>query len=139
MAAASWPGFSLWISWRRGTIELIGSRLQIRRPQKTVDVKVKTRSGGQYTEANVAGLTSLTPTYEQRNAIEEHTDAGGTVNVVDVFFFERLTTTNILPTIREQHVIVDSDDVRYEVFEVSDEGGGGDRLKVTCRRLRNDA
>lgn len=117
---------------------MIGSRLQIRRPQKTVDVKAKSPSGGQYTEANVIGLTGLTPTYEQRNAQEEHTDAGGLTNVVDVFWFERLLTTNVLPTIREQHVIVDSDDVRYEVFEVSDEGGGGNRLKVTCRRLRND-
>ena len=116
-----------------------GSRLHIRRPKKTIDVKVKTLGGGsQYTEANVAGLTGLTPTYEQRNAIEEHTDAGGLTNVVDVLFFERLLTTNILPAIREQHVIVDSDDVRYEVFEVSDEGGGGNLLKVTCRRLRND-
>jgi hypothetical protein len=116
-----------------------GSRLHVRRPKKTVDVKVKTLGGGgQYTEANVIGLTGLTPTYEQRNAMEEHTDAGGLTNVVDVFFFERLLTTNILPAIREQHVIVDSDGVIYEVFEISDEGGGGNRLKVTCRRLRND-
>jgi hypothetical protein len=116
-----------------------GSRLHIRRPKKTVDVKAKTLGGGgQYTEANVAGLTGLTPTYEQRNAMEEHTDAGGLTNVVDVLWFERLLTTNILPAIREQHVIVDSGAVRYEVFEVSNEGGGGDRLKVTCRRLRND-
>jgi hypothetical protein len=115
-----------------------GSRLQVRRPQKTVDVKIKTLSAGQYAESNVLGLTNLTPTHEQRNAIEEHTDAGGLVPVVDVFFFERLLTTRVLPAIREQHVIVDSDDVRYEVFEVSDEGGGGNRLKATCRRLRND-
>lgn len=113
-----------------------GSRLQVRRTQKTVSVKVKTLASGKYTEANVTGLTGLTPTYEQRNAAEEHTDAGGTVNVVDVFFFERLTTTNVLPAIREQHVIVDSSSVRYEVMEVSDEGGQGNRLKVTCRRLR---
>lgn len=116
-----------------------GSRLQIRRPQKTVDVKEKTPSGGgQYTEANVTGLTNLMPTFEQRNAMEEHTDAGGTVNIVDVLFFERLITAGILPAIREQNVIVDSDSVRREVFEVSDEGGGGNRLKVSCRRLRND-
>jgi hypothetical protein len=118
---------------------MISSRLQIRRPQKTVNVKIKTKQGnGQYTEANVTGLTNLTPTYEQRNAIEEHTDAGGLVPVVDVFFFEQLITTGVLPAIREQHVIVDSDDVRYEVFEVSNEGGGGNRLKVTSRRLRDD-
>lgn len=115
-----------------------GSRLHVRRPQKTVDAKVKTRTNGQYTEANVSGLTGLTPTFEQRNAIEEHTDAGGAVNILDVFFFERLVTTNILPAIREQHVLVDGDNVRYEVIEVSDEGGAGNRLKVTCRRLRND-
>ena len=115
-----------------------GSRLQVRRPQKTVDVKVKSRSGGQYTEANVTGLTGLTPTFEQRNAFEEHTDAGGTVNILDVFFFERLVATNILPAVRELHVLVDSDSVRYEVIEISDEGGGGNRLKASCRRLRKD-
>lgn len=115
-----------------------GSRLQVRRPQKTVNVKVKSPSGGKFTEANVTGLTDLTPTYEQRNAMEEHTDGGGLTNVVDVFWFERLITTNVLPAIREQHVIVDGDDVRYEVMEISNEGGGGDRLKVACRRLRND-
>lgn len=115
-----------------------GSRLQVRRPQKTIDVKVKTRSGGKYTEANVSGLTGLTPTFEQRNAFEEHTDAGGTVNILDVFFFERPVATGILPAIREQHVLVDGDSVRYEVIEVSDEGGAGNRLKVSCRRLRKD-
>ncbi len=115
-----------------------GSRLQVRRPQKTVSVKVKTLASGKYTEANVAGLTGLTPTFEQRNAFEEHTDAGGTVNILDVFFFERLVATNILPAIREQHVIVDGDSVRYEVIEVSNEGGQGNRLKVSCRRLRQD-
>jgi hypothetical protein len=121
------------------TVTTFGSRLHVRRVQKTVDVKVKTRQGnGQYTEANVAGLTNLTPTYEQRNAMEEHTDSGGLTNIVDVFFFERLLTTGILPAIREQHVIVDDDDVRYEVFEVSNEGGQGGRLMVKSRRLRND-
>ena len=113
-----------------------GSRLQIRRVQKTVDVKVRSLASGQHSEANVSGLTSLTPTYEQRNALEENTDAGGIVNIVDVFFFERLTATNVLPAIREKHVLVDSSSVRYEVIEVSDEGGQGNRLKVTCRRAR---
>jgi hypothetical protein len=115
-----------------------GSRLQVRRVQKTVDVKIKTLSGGQFTEDNVVGLTSLTPTFEQRNADEEATDAGGLVNILDIFFFERLTTTNLLPDIREKHVLVDTDDVRYEVVEISNEGGQGNRLKVSCRRLRKD-
>ncbi len=116
-----------------------GSRLYVRRPKKTVSVKVKTRVSGKYTEANVAGLTSLQAPFEQRNAIEEHTDAGGTVNVVDVGLFRPLTTTGILPAIREQHVIVDDDDgTRYEVLSVSDEAGAGNLLMVTCRRLRND-
>lgn len=116
-----------------------GSRLQIRRVKKTVDIKEKTLTSGKYVESNVSGLTSLTPTYEQRNANEEQIDAGGTVNVLDVFFFERLTTTNVLPAIREQHVIIDSDSVRYEVIEISDEGGQGNRLKVTTRRLRGSS
>lgn len=111
-----------------------GSRLHIRRPKKTVDVLAKTRVGDQHTEAIVTGLGGLTPTFEQRNAIEEHTDAGGLVNIVIVFFFERLITTSILPAIREEHVISDSDSNRYEIFEVSDEGGAGDILKVTCRQ-----
>ena len=113
-----------------------GSRLQIRRVQKTIDVKIKTLSSGQFTEANVSGLTSLTPTYEQRSAVVEGVDAGALVNIVDLFFFERLTTTNILPAIREKHVLVDGGSVRYEVIEISDEGGQGNRLKVTCRRAR---
>ncbi len=115
-----------------------GSRLQVRRTSKTVDVKIKTLANGQFTEANIIGLTSLTPTFEQRNAMEESTDAGGLTNILDIFFFERLLATNILPAIREQHVLVDSDSVRYEVIEVSDEGGQGNRLKVSCRRLRKD-
>lgn len=115
-----------------------GSRLQVRRTQKTVSVKEKTLTSGKYVESNVSGLTGLTPTYEQRNAVEEGIDAGGTVNVLDVFFFERLVATNVLPAVREQHVLVDGDSVRYEVIEISDEGGQGNRLKVTTRRLRND-
>lgn len=113
-----------------------GSRLQVRRVQKTVSVKERTLTAGKHVESDVSGLTGLTPTHEQRNALEENTDAGGIVNVVDVFFFERLTTTDILPAIREQHVLVDGDSVRYEVIEISDEGGQGNRLKVTCRRAR---
>lgn len=116
-----------------------GSRLHVRRPKKTVSVKVKSRASGKFTEANVTGLTGLAATFEQRNALEEHTDAGGTVNILDVLFFERLLATNILPAIREQHVIVDDDDsTRYEVLEISDEGGAGNLLKVTTRRLRQD-
>ena len=117
-----------------------GSKLQVRRIQKTVDVLVKTKTPSQaiFTEAAVAGLTSLTPTFEQRTATEEQVDAGALVNIVDVFFFERLVSTGILPAIREKHVIVDSADatIRYEVLEISDEGGQGNRLKVTTRRLR---
>jgi hypothetical protein len=113
-----------------------GSRLQVRRVQKTVDVKEKTLTSGQYVETTVTGLDSLTPTHEQRSAIEEHVEAGALVNIVDVFFFERLIATGILPAIREKHVLVDSSSVRYEVIEISDEGGQGNRLKVTSRRAR---
>lgn len=95
-------------------------------------------ASGKFTEANVTGLAGLTPTFEQRNAEEEATDAGGLVNILDIFFFERLIATNILPAIREKHILVDGSSIRYEVIEVSDEGGQGNRLKVSCRRLRND-
>lgn len=118
---------------------MIKSRLQVRRNTLSVTVKEKTLTSGQYVESTVTGLADLEPTYEQRNATEENNaDSGGMVNVLDVFWFEPLRTTCELPAIQEDHVLVDSDSVRYEVIEVSNEGGGGNRLKVSCRRLRGD-
>jgi hypothetical protein len=58
------------------------------------------------------------------------------VPVLDVFWFERVVSTGLLPAIEEKNVLKDSGNVRYEAIEVSDEGGQGNRLKVITRRLR---
>lgn len=114
---------------------MIKSRLRLRRVTKTIDVKVKTQASGQYTEASVSGLSSLTATHEQRNAFEATTDAGAVVIVTDVFWFEQLSSGS-LPAIEEKHVLVDGDSQRYEVLTVQDQGGMGDRLMVMCRRIK---
>lgn len=111
-----------------------GSRLQVRRVQKTVSVAVKTLTAGKHVESNA--YTGLTPTHEQMSASELSSDIGLTVPVVDVFWFERLTATNALPVIEEKHILTDSGSQDYEVIEVSNEGGQGNRLKVITRRLR---
>ncbi len=111
------------------------SRIRERRQTLTIDVKVKTLSSGQNTEATVSGLGSLTATREQRDAFELTTDAGATVIISDVFWFEQLSN-GTLPAIEEKHVLVDGSSVRYEVLNGADMGGEGNRLRVMTRRLR---
>jgi hypothetical protein len=114
---------------------MIKSRLQSRRVAVTVAVKVKTLTSGQYSEANVSGLSSVTATKEPRDAFEFTSDGGTIVTVTDVFWFEAVAGAS-LPAIEEKHVLVDSSSIRYEVVNVSDQGGEGDRLRVMTRRLR---
>ena len=114
---------------------MIKSRLQVRRVKLTIAVKVKTLTGGKYTEANVSGLSALAATREQRDAFEITDDAGTQVIISDVFWFESVAGSN-LPAIEEKHVLVDSSSVRYEVLSVADQGGENDRLRVMTRRLR---
>lgn len=111
---------------------MITSRLRQRRPTKTITVKQKTFAGGQHTESNL--LTGLTATYEQIAAFEVVGDGGAVVIVTDVFWFE--PASGSLPAIEEKHVLVDGSGNRYEVVAVSNQAGGGNRLKVITRSLR---
>ncbi len=114
---------------------MIKSRLQMRLNTVTVAVKVKTRTNSQYAEANVSGLSSVAATKEPRDAFEFTSDGGTIVTVTDVFWFEALAGSS-LPAIEEKHVLVDGSNVRYEVVNVADLAGEGDRLRVMTRRLR---
>lgn len=116
---------------------MIKSRLRVRRPTMTVSVKQKSGpTSGQYSETTP--LTGLTATHSQPDAKELVNDAGQVVTVTDVFYFEPAAGAS-LPAITEQHVIVDSSNVRYEVIMVQNAGGGGNRLKVLTQRLRGSS
>jgi len=106
------------------------SRLRRNRKQHTVNVITKTMSGG-YSESNA--YTGLTATHEQRDAFELMTDTGAVIMVTDVFWFAK--TSGTLPTITEEHAI-EVGTVRYEIFQVADQGGQGNRLRVMTRRAR---
>jgi hypothetical protein len=110
----------------------IASRLRQRRQPITITVKVKALAGGQHSESNA--LTGLTATREQVDAVEVATAGGAFVPVTDVFWFEE--SSGSLPAIEEKHVLVDGSSVRYEVIQVADQGGEGNRLKVMTKRLR---
>jgi hypothetical protein len=112
---------------------MVKSRLQARRKAKTIIVKSKALASGQYSETNL--LTGLSASREPGNAEEVITGGGAIVNVSDTFWFEAEAGES-LPAIEEKHVLVDEDDIRYEVVSVTDQGGEGDRLKVMTRRLR---
>ena len=115
---------------------MIKSRLQIRRNKKTVSVLDRTLSSGKYVESIVGALSNLEATYEQQDAFEVATDGGAVVTVTDVFWFEAKAGED-LPAIEEKHVIREKGTlVRYEVLQVQDQGGGGNRLRVMTRRLR---
>lgn len=114
---------------------MIGSRLRERRNTKTMTVKVKTIASGKHTEANVSGLSSLTATWEPLSPEETVTEGGSVVIVTERFWFDKLSD-GTLPAIEEKHVLVDSSSVRYEVVRVKNQGGQGERLEVTTRRVR---
>lgn len=111
---------------------MIRSRLRSRRNTKTVDVINKTLSGG-YAESNA--YTGLTATYEQRDAFELITEAGGVIKVTDVFWFEPATPGASLPTITEAQLLYDGS-TRYEIIQVQTQGGGNSRMRVMTRRMR---
>lgn len=114
---------------------MIKSGLRQLRTTKTVTVKTKTLSGGQYSETTVSGLSNLTATYYAKMSMEVATDAGAVVIVSEVLGFDTLPN-GTLPAIEEKHVIVEDDDTRYEVIAVVPVGGLINRLKVAVRRLR---
>lgn len=112
---------------------MVKSRLRLRRSTKTINVKVKTLSGGKYTESNA--YSGLTATWEPAEVDEVYGDAGQLALATDVFWFEAAAGAS-LPAIEEKHVLVDAASVSYEVISVTDQGGGGSRLKVVTRRMK---
>lgn len=113
---------------------MIGSRLRQRRTTKTITVKSKTLSAGQYSESNA--LTGLTATHDPGGGDEQIAPEGEFVVVTDVFWFEPTTPGGSLPGITAAHVLVDENSVRYEVVaNTIDQANGGSRLKVMTRRV----
>lgn len=112
---------------------MIKSRLRLRRSTRTIAVKAKTLASGKYTESNA--LTGLVATWEPAEVDESYGDAGQLALATDVFWFEAAAGSS-LPAIEEKHVLVDAASVRYEVISVTDQGGGGSRLKVITRRVK---
>ena len=111
-----------------------GSRVRLRRQTKTVTVKSRTHSGSTYTENNQELL--LIATWEPRQVQDTNSETTGTFyTVTDVFFFEKDNDCGF-PTIGNGDVIIDNDtSQRYEVMNVSNEGGGNHRLMVSTKRL----
>lgn len=99
----------------------------------TMTLKVKTLSSGQNTESTVGG--PLIATREQRDAFEIVSDIGTTAIISDVFWFEQLPDET-LPAIEEKHILIDVNSIRYEVLNVANQGGEGNRLRVMTRRIR---
>ena len=112
---------------------MIKSRLRVRRVTKTITVKQKAFASGQHSESNLE--TGLTATYEPVASFEIVGDGGAVIVVTDVFWFEQ-KSDGTLPAIEEQHVLVDASSNRYEVVAVTNQAGGGNRLKVMTRSLR---
>ena len=111
---------------------MIGSRLRQRRVTVTIAVYAKTLGSGQHTEATA--LTGLTATHDPKGGDEIAADAGEMVIVSDAFWFEPVSGS--LPAITAEHVLVDGGGTRYEVVAAPvDQAGGGNRLKVMCRRV----
>lgn len=109
------------------------SRLRMRR-QSQMCVTVRSR--------NTAGTESLVyedidATHTQKGAMEVNAEFGVVVaNVVDIFWFEPLSTTGMLPIIQEKHLVYNQDGVKHEIIQVIDQGGEGGRLAVITERKR---
>jgi hypothetical protein len=113
---------------------MIKSRLRSRRVPVSVAVYTKALSPT-YAETVVTGMSSLSATHEQRDAIETAADTGAVIVITDVFWFEPEVGSTTLPAITEAHLLKVGS-TRYEVIQVADQGGNGNRLRVTTRRLR---
>lgn len=109
---------------------MIKSRLRQRQTVKTVDVVTRSYASGVYSDSYV--YRNLNARYEQQQLTDLADDWGKSTEVVDVFWFEELST-GLLPVIEPKHFILDGT-TRYEVITTTNQAGGGSRLKVTCRR-----
>jgi hypothetical protein len=109
---------------------MIGSSLRDMRQRLTVNVYSKAVAPAY---AETAVYTGLIATREQRDAFEQMSDSGAVITVTDVFWFEPVS--GVLPSITEGHVMTTGGS-RYEVLQVADQGGEGNRLRVMTRRFR---
>lgn len=116
-----------------------GSRLTMRQRTKTITVYSRSSAG---TETAVTGLASVEVTYHQKQMTsvmgEQYGGMGEVVAVVIHQFWFYPDGDGNLPAITEQHVIYEDGNTttQYEIFNVVDEGGQGDVLKVETQRRR---
>lgn len=109
------------------------SRLRQRR-QSQMCVTIKARDSAE-AESNV--YSNLWCTHTQKGALEVNAEFGVVVsNVVDIFWFEPMDTTEALPAILEKHLVYDENNVRHEIVQVVNQGGEGNRLAVITERKR---
>lgn len=81
--------------------------------------------------------SDLVATHTQKGAIEVNAEFGVVVaNVADIFWYEPLQTTGLLPAITENQLVYDENNVRHEIIQVVDQGGEGGRLAVITERKR---
>ncbi len=109
------------------------SRLRRRQSKTTVNIKVKSTSGGQYVETNA--FADLVFTRQQVAADELYTEQGSQVVVDWLFIFEALAGES-LPAITEEHIIEEiSSGDRYEIVKV-ETAETFDRLLMWATKLR---
>lgn len=107
--------------------------LSQRRTTKTVNVVNPTYTAGVFT--NPAIYSGLTAIYEQTaNAGQIYAvdEQGKMLETLDIFWFTPIIATGALPVITPKYRIVQGSNT-YEVLSVSDQGGMGENLKVSCR------
>jgi len=109
---------------------VIKSRLRQRRITKTVAVVSRSYASGSYSDTTV--YSRLTAAYEQTRQEDYNDEWGKYTQIVDVFWFEPLASGS-LPAIEPKHFITEGSN-RYEVTEVTNQAGMGERLKVVCRK-----
>jgi len=107
------------------------SRLRSQRPQILFSVKSKSITGGQNVETtSTTAYGTIEPIGDNPEVISE---AGVMMVASDVVWFERVS--GALPTITENHVLLNGT-TRYEVVaNPGNQGGKGNRLKVIVRRV----
>lgn len=110
---------------------MIGSRLRERLIQVTLDVLSRNSAGSETTVYD-----DIIATHSQSITDEILVEFGNVVTqVTDIFKFERLVSTGLLPVILEKHIIR-TGGVKYEIIGVVDQGGEGNRLFVVTKRVR---
>lgn len=94
-----------------------------------------TYATGTYSSTNIySGATALTAYYEQQaNAGQIYAvdEQGKLIETLDIFWLEPLSTGSLPVITPEYHITTGGK--TYEILQVSDQGGMGENLKVSCR------